>query len=49
MPNRGGFNSRTGKTTPRNKVKTHWKAKGPVKRSSASSKPAKPAAAAATR
>jgi hypothetical protein len=24
MPNRGSVNRRTGKTTPRNKVKTHW-------------------------
>jgi len=24
MRNRGGFNRRTGKTTPRSKVKTHW-------------------------
>jgi len=24
MPNRGTINRRTGKTTPRSKVKTHW-------------------------
>ena len=27
MRNKGSFNRRTGKTTPRNKVKTHWGAK----------------------
>ena len=41
MPNRGGFNRRTGKTTPRNKVKTHWGAKRRTGRSTASTKPGK--------
>jgi hypothetical protein len=35
MPNRGGFNRRTGKTTPRNKAKTHWGGKAPAKRAGA--------------
>jgi len=33
MRQRGGFNRRTGKTTPRNKGKTHWGGKAPVGRS----------------
>lgn len=33
MPNRGSYNRRTGKTTPRTKVKTHWGRKGPARRS----------------
>jgi hypothetical protein len=41
MRNRGGFNRRTGKTTPRNKGKTHWGKKGSVKRTPTSKKTAK--------
>lgn len=40
MPNRGSVNRRTGKTTPRNKKKSHWGAK----KSSGRSTKAKPAA-----
>jgi len=47
MPNRGSFNRRTGKTTPRNKAKTHWGAKRSSKRGATASKAAKPAAAGA--
>jgi hypothetical protein len=32
MPNRGSFSRRTGKTTPRNKGKTHWGAGASMKR-----------------
>jgi len=44
MQNRGGYNRRTGKSTPRHKAKTHWGAKRSV---GASKKAGKPAAAAA--
>ena len=46
MPNRGSYNRRTGKSTPRNKAKTHWGAKGPAKRSAAPAKAGKAKAAA---
>jgi hypothetical protein len=38
MPNRGSFNRRTGKTTPRNKAKSHWGAKGSKKTAKKSGK-----------
>jgi len=41
MPNRGGINRRTGKTTPRNKVKTHWGAKRRKGAHKAAAKPGK--------
>lgn len=49
MPNRGSFNRRTGKTTPRTKVKTHWGAQGlrkarPAARRSGPSEAARPSA-----
>lgn len=44
MPNRGSYNRRTGKSTPRNKVKTHW-AKGGKRRAATPKKTAKPAVA----
>ena len=45
MPNRGSFNRRTGKTTPRNKVKTHWGGKAPAGRTAAPEKTGKARAA----
>ena len=45
MPNRGSFNRRTGKTTPRNKVKTHWGGNAPAGRSAAPEKTGKARAA----
>lgn len=45
MQNRGGYNRRTGKSTPRHKAKTHWGAKRSVGRAAASKKAGKPAAA----
>lgn len=47
MPNRGGYNRRTGKSTPRNKAKTHWGAKRSSRRAASAPKAAKPAAAGA--
>jgi hypothetical protein len=38
MQNRGGVNRRTGKTTLRNKKKTHWGAKGSAGRSATAGK-----------
>jgi hypothetical protein len=38
MRNRGGFNRRTGKTTPRHKAKTHWGAGSAAKRSRSAAK-----------
>jgi hypothetical protein len=40
MPNRGSFNRRTGKTTPRNKATTHWGKKARAKRGATSKKTA---------
>ena len=41
MRNRGGSNRRTGKTTRRNKVKTHWGRKAPAGRAARSERKAK--------
>jgi len=49
MPNRGSINRRTGKTTPRNKGKTHWGAKRSAKRSTPAAKPAKSRASSASK
>ena len=49
MPNRGGYDRRTGKSTPRSKAKTHWGAKGSTRRAATPKTTAKAGAASSSK